>query len=70
MAYKISIKVAGKWLNVGNFKENKFGNMSLGLIATKELKDLINSTEDGKWFNLAAFEDKPKEEKTKDISDF
>jgi hypothetical protein len=62
MDYKISLKNPDpngeyKWLNVGNFKLNKFGKMSLGLRVTEELAKLILETETGKWINLAAFEE-------------
>jgi len=62
MDYKISMKNPDpngeyKWLNVGNFKLNKYGKMSLGLRITEELAKLILETETGKWINLAAFED-------------
>jgi hypothetical protein len=63
MNYKISLKnpdpnAKFKWLNVGNFKLNKWGKMSLGLKVTPELAALVLNTENGKWINLAAFEDK------------
>lgn len=55
--YKIAMKVGGKFQNVGNFKQNKWGNMSLGLRVTPELAKLILETETGKWINLSAFPD-------------
>lgn len=55
--YKIALKVDGKWLNVGNFKKNQWGNMSLGLKLTPELAKLLLETETGKWVNLSAFPD-------------
>lgn len=63
MNYKISLKnpdqnAKFKWLNVGSFKLNKWGKMSLALRVTPELAALILNTETGKWINLAAFEDK------------
>lgn len=57
MDYKIAMKVDGKFQNVGNFKQNKWGNMSLGLRVTPELAKLILETETGKWINLSAFPD-------------
>lgn len=55
--YKIAMKVNGKFQTVGSFKQNKWGNMSLGLRVTPELAKLILDTESGKWVNLSAFED-------------
>lgn len=62
MDYKICLKnpdqnAKFKWLNVGNFKLNKWGKMSLGLKVTPELAKLILETETGKWINLSAFEE-------------
>lgn len=67
MDYKIAMKVDGKFQTVGNFKKNKWDNMSLGLRITPELAKLILETETGKWVNLSAFPDdgerKPANEK-------
>lgn len=53
-AYKVGIKVNGKWLTVGSVKENKWGNMSLGLMKNQKVLDHLQG--DG-WANFALFED-------------
>lgn len=62
MNYKIALKnpdpnATPKWLNVGNFKLNQWGKMSLGLKVTPELAALILNKQNGEWVNLSAFED-------------
>lgn len=75
MNYKIALKnpdqnAKFKWLNVGNFRLNKWGKMSLGLKVTPELAALILNSETGKWINLAAFEDKEQPNELNDKLDF
>lgn len=59
--YKVSAKRAnGKFWGFGNLKKNQYGNWSIGMKVTPELKELINSN-DGKWVNFSLFEDDKKE---------
>jgi len=71
MNYKVSLKINGKWQTVGTVKENKFGNMSLGMMKKPEVLEHLQG--DG-WANFALFEDdgerKPKaESEAKPIDD-
>ncbi len=66
MNYKLSTKNAeGKWHTFGVFKENQYGKLqaSFKLSALKDLVALAES-QGKEWVNLAAFEDKPKEQET------
>ena len=61
-SYKVSAKrTTGKWWTFGSLKKNQFGNWSIGLRVTPELKDLIEAN-DGKYINFALFEDEGKRE--------
>ena len=52
--YKVSIKIDGKWNTVGTVKENKWGNMTLGLMKKPEVLAALQG--DG-WANFSLFED-------------
>ena len=56
--YKISKKINDNWKTLGNVKTNQWGNLSLGLHCTEQLKQLINEVESGKWLNLSLFPEK------------
>jgi hypothetical protein len=58
--YKVSKKINDKWVTLGNVKTNQWGNLSLGLHCTQQFKEIVASTEDGKWLNLSLFEEKEK----------
>jgi len=59
--YKLSAKRNGKWWTFGSFGLNKFDKMQASFKVTPELMELMRENE-GKWINLAAFEDKPRED--------
>lgn len=50
----------GKWKTFGNVKKNQYGNYSLGLKNTPELKALVNSS--AEWINFSLFIEKEKPE--------
>lgn len=56
--HKVSKKINGKWMNVGNLGINKFGNPELGL-RISDLQPLIDqAVSEGKgWINLSLFPD-------------
>lgn len=45
----------GKYFTHGNVKKNQFGNYSLGLKVTAELKALVQLAELGSWLNFSLF---------------
>ncbi len=56
--YKVSQKAAdGKWRQFGNVSKNKYGNFSLGMKVTPELRKLLADAKEGGWLNFALFED-------------
>lgn len=68
--YKISKKVNDKWFTFGNFGPNQWGNQSLGIRVTPELRELLENADDGSWINFSAFEDDgQKKEKPLDTGD-
>ena len=57
--YKVSKKTgAGKWWSYGSIKKNQWGNYTLGMKMTPELRQLLNETQDGQWLNFSLFESK------------
>lgn len=70
-AYKVSAKRldTGRWWTFGNLKKTSYGNFSIGLRVTEELKNLIRAKNDGEYVNFSLFEDdaddKTKHEKAK-----
>lgn len=56
----------GKYFSYGNVKKNQFGNYSLGLKVTPELKALVQLAEIKSWLNFSMFDEKPKEQKPSD----
>lgn len=56
MDYKVSKKINDKWATFGSVKTNQWGNLSLGLHCTDELKKLVADVEKGGWINFALFD--------------
>jgi hypothetical protein len=58
--YKVSAKRStGKWWTFGNLKKNQYGNWSIGIKVTDELKELV-AANDGKYLNFSLFEEQEK----------
>jgi hypothetical protein len=48
---------AGQFWSHGNVKKNQYGNYSLGLKVTAELRKVVEETADGGWINFSLFPD-------------
>lgn len=57
--YKVSAKRTdtGKWWTFGSVKKNTYGNLTLGLKVSEDLKNLIRAKKDGEYVNFSLFED-------------
>jgi len=62
MKFSLSTKVNGKWRTFGNLTRNDEGKFRVGLRVTPEFRALVEAAGEGEWINLAAFEERPKEE--------
>lgn len=60
--YKLSAKRedTGRFWSFGKMSVNQFGNWSIGIKVTPELKALVNA-KDGGYINLSVFEDERKQ---------
>lgn len=57
MNYNVKRKgLDGKFQTYGNVKTNQWGNLSLGMRATEQLKKLVAETPDGGWINFSLFD--------------
>jgi hypothetical protein len=56
--FKVSKKLGdGKWFTFGTVKPNQYGNLTLGLVVTEELRKLMAESANGGWLNFSLFED-------------
>ena len=64
MEYNVTVKVDGKWRTFGSIKKNQWGNLTLGMKKTDEIRKLF---EGEGWVNFSLFkkDDKPKQEAPK-----
>ncbi len=60
-AYKVSAKRNGKFWTFGSLKKNQWGNWSIGLKVTPELKQYM-ADNDGRYINFSLFEQEEKRE--------